>query len=338
VVDSEQFREGGVHVGSLVQTAEFGSVGRRRGRSRFGAAVPFPLEQIETPGLDGTEARVRLVNWGHRAALVASDGTLVDVERASGGRFPSDPMTAILRWSELSELSEPWIAEGGGAVVDPVELGPCVPRPSKVFGIGLNYREHAVETGLALPERPLIFAKFPSCLTGPAATVELRGDTVDWEVELVVVIGPGGRDIPAESARRHIAGYCVGQDLSDRTVQNAGQRPQFTMGKSFDGYGPIGPALVSAAAVEHPEDLSIWCELNGERVQDARTSDLLFGVPELVERISSVCTLVPGDLIFTGTPSGVGLGRTPPRFLAPGDVLVSGIEGIGQITTRFTAG
>lgn len=281
---------------------------------------------------------MRLVNWGHRAALVASDGTLVDVERASGGRFPSDPMTAILRWSELSELSEPWIAEGGGAVVDPVELGPCVPRPSKVFGIGLNYREHAVETGLALPERPLIFAKFPSCLTGPAATVELRGDTVDWEVELVVVIGPGGRDIPAESARRHIAGYCVGQDLSDRTVQNAGQRPQFTMGKSFDGYGPIGPALVSAAAVEHPEDLSIWCELNGERVQDARTSDLLFGVPELVERISSVCTLVPGDLIFTGTPSGVGLGRTPPRFLAPGDVLVSGIEGIGQITTRFTAG
>jgi len=222
--------------------------------------------------------------------------------------------------------------------VDPVELGPCVPRPSKVFGIGLNYREHAVETGLALPERPLIFAKFPSCLTGPAATVELRGDTVDWEVELVVVIGPGGRDIPAESARRHIAGYCVGQDLSDRTVQNAGQRPQFTMGKSFDGYGPIGPALVSAAAIEHPEDLSIWCELNGERVQDARTSDLLFGVAELIERISSVCTLVPGDLIFTGTPSGVGLGRTPPRFLAPGDVLVSGIEGIGQITTRFTAG
>lgn len=281
---------------------------------------------------------MRLVNWGHRAAIVAEDGTLVDVERASGGRFPSDPMVAVQRWSELGELALPWIAAGGGAVVDPVELGPCVPRPSKVLGIGLNYRDHAAETGMELPEAPLVFAKFPSCLTGPDATVELRGTTVDWEVELVVVIGPGGRDIPAESASRHIAGYCVGQDLSDRTVQNAGQRPQFTMGKSYDGYGPIGPALVSADVVDDPADLAIWCELNGERVQDARTSDLIFGVPELIERVSAVCTLQPGDLIFTGTPSGVGLGRTPPRFLSPGDVLVSGIEGIGQITTRFTAG
>jgi len=281
---------------------------------------------------------VRLVNWGHRAAVVAEDGTLVDVERASEGRFPSDPMVAVQRLSELTELAAPWIAAGGGALVDPVELGPCVPRPSKVFGIGLNYREHAAETGRALPSEPLVFAKFPSCLTGPAATVELRGDTVDWEVELVVVIGPGGRDIPAERALRHVAGYCVGQDLSDRTRQSAGERPQFSLAKSSDGYGPIGPALVSADAAGNAADLGIWCELNGERVQDSRTSDLLFTVPELIEHISAVCTLAPGDLIFTGTPSGVGLGRTPPRFLAPGDLLVSGIEGIGQITTRFTAG
>ena len=281
---------------------------------------------------------LRLVNWGHRAAIVAEDGTLIDLERVSGGRFSSDPMSAINRWSELAELAPEWIAAGGGSMVDPVELGPCVPRPSKVFGIGLNYRAHAAETGREPPTEPLVFTKFPSCLTGPAATVELRGDTVDWEVELVVVIGPGGRDIAAEDAHRHIIGYCVGQDLSDRTSQRAGAQPQFSMAKSYDGYGPIGPALVSADAVTDPEDLAIHCELNGDRVQDARTSDLIFGVAELVERLSAVCTLVPGDLIFTGTPAGVGIGRTPPMYLSPGDVLVSTIDGIGQITTRFTNG
>lgn len=302
------------------------------------SAVQDGASTNETESEERESMALRLVNWGHRAAIVGEDGTLIDLERVSGGRFASDPMGALHRWSELSELAEPWIAAGGGELVDPVELGPCVPRPTKVFGIGLNYRAHAEETGRGVPTEPLVFAKFPNCLTGPAATVELRGDRVDWEVELVVVIGPGGRDIAAEHAGRHIAGYCVGQDLSDRTVQNAGERPQFSMGKSYDGYGPIGPALVSASAVGDPEDLAIWCELNGERVQEARTSDLVFGVHELIERISAVCTLNPGDLIFTGTPSGVGVGRTPQRFLSPGDVLESGIDGIGRITTRFTAG
>lgn len=277
---------------------------------------------------------LRLANHAGRAALLLGDDQVVDVERASGGKFTPNPMDAISRWDDLREWVENADLTTAAERLDPTALGPCVPRPSKVFAIGLNYRSHAEESGMPLPTSPLVFTKFPSCLAGPTADVVLSGPAVDWEVELVAVIGRGGRDIPEDSALDHVAGYCVGQDFSDRMVQMAGTPPQFSMGKSFDSFGPIGPAVVSLDALDDPNDLALWCEVNGERMQDSRTSDLIFGVPELVAYLSSVCTLEPGDLIFTGTPAGVGAGRAPARFLTAGDVVVSGIEGLGTLTNR----
>jgi 2-keto-4-pentenoate hydratase/2-oxohepta-3-ene-1,7-dioic acid hydratase in catechol pathway len=189
-----------------------------------------------------------------------------------------------------------------------------------------------------VPETPVVFTKFPSCLVGPRADVALSSGFVDWEVELVVVIGRRGRRIPERHALDHVAGFCVGQDISDRRVQFAGKRPQFSMGKSFDSFGPIGPALVSLDVFPDPGDLALKCDVAGERMQEARTSDMIFPVPELIAYLSSVCTLEPGDLIFTGTPSGVGSTRNPRRYLAVGDEIVSSIEHIGAMVNRCVAG
>ncbi|HVM10541.1 MAG TPA: fumarylacetoacetate hydrolase family protein [Acidimicrobiales bacterium] len=272
----------------------------------------------------------RFLNVGGRAAIEL-DGLAVDVERASGGRFSSDPMDALRRWNELVEWASRAEADDGSAAVDPASLGPVVPRPSKVFGVALNYRKHAEETGAQVPDQPSVFTKFPNCLTGPTADVVIPSDFVDWEVELVAVIGQGGSRIPESKALEHVAGYCVGQDYSERRVQMAGTRPQFSLAKSYDTFGPIGPALVTLDGFGDPDDVPLWCEVNGERVQDSSTADLIFSVPVLVSYLSDICTLEPGDLIFTGTPSGVGVARTPPRFLAEGDVVVSGIDAIGEL-------
>ncbi len=278
---------------------------------------------------------VRLVNLDGRAGLLVG-GRVVDVEALSGGGLPADPMAVIGRWPELAALAER-AGDADGEPFDPAALGPCVPRPQKVFGIALNYRSHAEETGAELPPAPSVFTKFPSCLAGPASVVALPSAFVDWEAELVVVIGRGGRDISEGAARDHVAGYCIGQDFSERRVQTAGPRPQFSLGKSYDTFGPIGPAVVSLDVFDDPDDLAIWCEVDGERVQDGRTSDLIFPVATLVSYLSGICTLAPGDLIFTGTPSGVGVARQPPRFLAPGQVVRTGIEGLGTMTNVAVA-
>ena len=279
-----------------------------------------------------------LANWNGRAALAGPDGGLVDLERRSDGRFGSDPMDAIRRWDELRDIAADWLDDRGEPVSDG-ELGPCVPRPAKVFAIGLNYTDHIAEMGHEVPTAPVVFTKFPSCLTGPGAVVELSGDTVDWEVELVVVIGRAGRRIEPAAALSHVAGYTIGQDLSDRTVQRRGNPPQFSMAKSFDGYGPLGGVLVDArredGSVDDGSGRSIWSEVNGTRMQDGDTSSMLLDVPTLVHELSQTCTLEPGDIIFTGTPPGVGAGRVPPVFLRAGDELVSGIDGLGTLTTRF---
>jgi 2-keto-4-pentenoate hydratase/2-oxohepta-3-ene-1,7-dioic acid hydratase in catechol pathway len=212
-----------------------------------------------------------------------------------------------------------------------------VPRPSKVFGIGLNYLAHAREAGLEIPKSPLVFTKFPSCIAGPCAEVILSSDRVDYEVELVAVIGRGGHRIPADRALAHVAGYCVGQDISDRKVQFADKPPQFSLGKSYDSYGPIGPAIVSLDHFTDPDDLRLTCQIAGERMQDGRTSDMIFPVAHLVSFLSGVCTLAPGDLIFTGTPAGVGAARKPPRYLAPGEIVESRIEGVGSLRNRCVA-
>ncbi|GBD25130.1 Ureidoglycolate lyase [bacterium HR30] len=273
---------------------------------------------------------VRLINRAGRACLWLDTG-FIDLEHGSQGRFPSDPMEAIGRWFEIAEWGAglaPGAAEG--PVIEE-QLGPPVPRPSKVFAIGLNYRDHAAEAGLPIPEVPLVFTKFPNCLVGPRHAVELSSDYVDWEVELVVVIGRRGRAIRAKEAADYIAGYTVGQDISDRKAQFAGNPPQFSMGKSYDTFGPIGPAVVSQDAFADPNDLRLTCEVSGEMMQDSRTREMIFPVPELIEFLSRRCTLEAGDLIFTGTPAGVGSTRKPRRYLRPGDVIRSWIEGIGVL-------
>jgi 2-keto-4-pentenoate hydratase/2-oxohepta-3-ene-1,7-dioic acid hydratase in catechol pathway len=272
---------------------------------------------------------MRVANLNGRLALLG-DGGAIDVERASGGRFGADPQAVYERWDDF--LAWAWDAHGA-APYDAAELGAPVPRPRQVFALGLNYAMHAREAGHELPPMPLTFTKFPSCIAGPYEDVEVATPRVDWEVELVAVIGR--RAWRATEGWAHVAGLTVGQDLSARDVQMAGSPPQFSLGKSFPGFGPTGPWVVTPP--ENGDDLAISCAVNGETVQSDRTSSMLFGMAEIVERLSAICPLLPGDLIFTGTPAGVGNRMDPPRYLAPGDELVSTIEGIGSITTRFTA-
>jgi 2-keto-4-pentenoate hydratase/2-oxohepta-3-ene-1,7-dioic acid hydratase in catechol pathway len=275
----------------------------------------------------------RLVNAGGRAGLDVG-GAVVDVERGSAGRFGADPMAVFARWDQFRDWAAGVAAGAGDGPLDESALGPCVPRPAKVFGIGLNYRSHAAEAKLELPKQPLVFTKFPNCLVGPRADVVLTSERVDYEVELVVVIGRGGRHLGETRALDHVAGYCVGQDISDRALQFADKPPQFSMGKSADSFGPIGPAVVSLDAFADPDDLPLWCEVSGERLQEDRTSQMIFPVAELVAYLSRFCTLEPGDLVFTGTPAGVGSTRDPRRYLAAGDVIASGIGGIGELRNR----
>jgi len=253
-----------------------------------------------------------LVNLGGRAGLRRGD-RMIDVASASKGRLSTDPMEVLRHWGDFRSWAAGLPSDVDSAPVDESKLGPPVPSPQKIFGVGLNYTDHAEEAGLELPKEPLIFTKFPNCLVGPRADVHLTSDRVDYEVELVVVLGKGGRSITEGSALSHVAGYCVGQDISDRRMQFAGKPPQFSMGKSADTFGPIGPGVVPLDELSDPNDLGISCEVSGERRQDARTNLMVFPVPELVAWLSRHCTLVPGDLIFTGTPAGAvpGLRNQP---------------------------
>jgi 2-keto-4-pentenoate hydratase/2-oxohepta-3-ene-1,7-dioic acid hydratase in catechol pathway len=280
---------------------------------------------------------VRLANLDGRATLLV-DGGVVYVERASNGRFGADPMDALGRWDGFAEWARGRRAGDAQAALDEARLGPPVPRPAKVFAIGVNYRGHVEEAKMELPKSPMVFTKFPSCLVGPRADVELWSAFVDWEVELVVAIGRGGRRIPAAQAFAHVAGYTAGQDISDRMLQFSDRPPQFCLGKSIDTYGPTGPALVALDAFRDPNDVALTCDVDGVRMQDARTSDMIFSVAELIGYLSARCTLAPGDLIFTGTPAGVGSTRDPRRYLQPSEVVTSSVEGIGTLVNRCVSG
>ena len=273
----------------------------------------------------------RLANVDGRAVLVRG-GDYYDLEKCSGGTLGSDPMAALHSLRELSALSEGLSAETPTGRIDEATLGPPVPRPRSCFGIGLNYRNHAEEGNMPIPDVPLVFTKFPSCIVGPSADVPLRSGAVDYEGELVAVIGPGGRDIAVEDGWKHVAGLCVGQDISDRAVQFASAPPQFSLGKSFDGFGPIGPVLVSPDELEDPTRLALVTEVNGEVRQQDSTGDLIFDVPTLVSYLSHITTLAPGDLIFTGTPGGVGVAQG--KVLEDGDLIRTSIEGLGTLTNR----
>jgi len=265
-----------------------------------------------------------------RAVLVVG-GMVADIASASGGRFGPDPMSIYEAWADFVVFAATVTA--GTSPLDMDSLGCPVPRPRQVFAIGLNYRSHAEESGMAVPAVPATFTKFPACLAGPFDDIEIHGDTVDWEAELVAVVGHRADRVPETDAWHHIAGLTVGQDISDRTLQFAAGS-QFSLGKSRRGYGPIGPWVVSPDEVPDRDDLALGCSVDGDTVQAARTSELIFSVPRLVAELSAVCPLLPGDLIFTGTPAGVGITRQPARFLQPGSVLVSWIEGIGKITNH----
>jgi len=274
---------------------------------------------------------LRLVNQGGRLGIEV-DGSFIDVATRSDRRFSSDPMSAFEVWDDLRDWASTQSASERDPKIEFAELGPPVPAPTQVFAIGLNYKDHAEEAGLPLPKSPMVFTKFPSCVVGPGAQVPLTSDRVDWEIEQVVVIGKEANAVPASEAWDFVAGFCAGQDISDRRLQFSDKPPQFSLGKSARAFGPIGPALVSLDEFSDPDELVLRCWVAGELMQESTTANLVFPVSQLIEYISRYCPLLPGDLIFTGTPGGVGSVRDPRRYLAVGETIESEIEGIGRLS------
>jgi 2-keto-4-pentenoate hydratase/2-oxohepta-3-ene-1,7-dioic acid hydratase in catechol pathway len=281
---------------------------------------------------------MRLANVDGRAVLVTGEQAGIDIAVASDGRFGPDPADLYLRWDEfLAWASAPGETPAAHTTFDDTALGPPSPRPRQVVAIGLNYGSHAAESGFERPSgMPPVFTKFPSSLAGAHTTVTLPpGGNTDWEVELVVVIGRETHRITESEAWSAVAGISVGQDISERVSQLAGPAPQFSLGKSFPGFAPVGPVLVTPDELDDPDDLELGCAIDGETVQLGRTKDLIFPVPALLAGLSRTLRLHPGDLVFTGTPDGVGLARDPQRFLQAGQELVSWVEGVGKIRQRF---
>ena len=270
---------------------------------------------------------MKIATAAGRAVIVIGDAT-VDIATASEGCFGPDMMSVLENWREFCDFAVN-ITEGTDAL-NMAALQQPVSAPRQVFAIGLNYRQHAEEAGMEVPEVPATFTKFASSLSGPFDDIPIVGSSVDWEVELVAIVGQQADNVSVDDAWSYVAGLTVGQDISDRKLQMAAGR-QFSLGKSRRGFGPMGPWIVTPDEFENPDDLALGCSVDGEVVQDARSSDLIFNIPTLIAELSSVLTLYPGDVIFTGTPSGVGMACTPPRALAPGNVLETWIEGIGTM-------
>ncbi|MFI6108117.1 fumarylacetoacetate hydrolase family protein [Streptomyces sp. NPDC051310] len=281
---------------------------------------------------------MRTANVNGRLVLVLDDGA-VDVERASDGQFSSDPQAVFERWPEFRAWAATAVAAGHERVAfDERDTGAPVPRPRQVFAVALNYADHVEESAATAPARPAVFTKYPTSLAGPYDTIALPSALVDWEVELVAVIGTRAHRVTAADAWSHIAGLTAGQDLSERRIQLEGPAPQFSLGKSFPGFSPTGPVLVTPDAFADPDDLALGCAVDGETVQESRSSRMIFPIAEQIAWISGICPLLPGDLVFTGTPAGVGGARDPRRFLAPGEELHSWIEGVGELRNPLIAG
>ena len=284
---------------------------------------------------------MRLVTYqspsGPRVAGVR-DGECVDLN-ATDVRVPACTKALLAQGPEGLARAADAVAMGDPLAQEGIKLVAPVPSPEKVICVGLNYADHARESGLEPPAEPVLFNKFPSAVTGNWQPVVLPrlSKEVDYEAELVVVIGTGGRHIPEQKARAHIAAYCCGNDVSARDWQLRKPGGQWLMGKSFDTFAPIGPALVTADEIPEPGDLKIQLRLNGQLMQDSSTAELIFSVEELISYISGVCTLSPGDLIFTGTPPGVGFARKPPVFLKPGDTVEIEIEKLGVLRNPVVA-
>lgn len=238
--------------------------------------------------------------------------------------FTNNGLARLQEWLHANE-------ENLNEIPDGTRLGSPIARPSKIICIGLNYRMHAIESGMPVPEVPIIFMKATSSLCGPYDPILIPKNSVktDWEVELAVVIGKRAKYVSKENAMEYVAGYCVHNDVSERDFQ-LHHGGQWVKGKSADNFAPLGPVLVTKTEIQDPHNLRLWLKLNGKMLQDSNTSDLVFDIPELIEHLSQYMTLLPGDVISTGTPAGVGLGLTPPTYLKDGDVVELGIEGLGE--------
>ncbi len=217
-----------------------------------------------------------------------------------------------------------------------LRLGACVGQVGKCIAVGLNYADHAAEAGMPVPPEPVVFAKWTSCLCGPDDPVQIPRGSVktDWEVELAVVIGQGGRYIAESDAVQHVAGYCVMNDVSERDYQ-LNRSGTWDKGKGFDSFGPLGPWLVTADEVPDPQRLALWLEVDGQRMQNGNTATMVYPVPFLISYLSQFMSLQPGDVISTGTPPGVGMGCKPPVFLRAGQTMRLGVEGLG-VQTQIT--
>lgn len=244
------------------------------------------------------------------------DGTMIDL---------------IARWDEVKDDLVTRAAAGGGVPLASVRLEAPIQRPGKIFAIGLNYADHIAESNMGTPERQVWFTKAQTSVNGPFDPIEIaRGTaTCDYEVELVAIVGKGGKHIAAADAPAAIFGYCVGNDVTERMWQHAG--PQWSLGKSFDTHAPMGPWIVTADEVGDPHALGIRCFVNGEKRQDSNTAHLVFDIWQQVEHLSTGMTLEPGDVLFTGTPGGIGAAMNPRRFLQPGDVVRCEIDTLGHI-------
>jgi len=284
---------------------------------------------------------VRLITYqrdaGPRVAGLR-DGQAVDLNRADPA-VPACIKALLAQGPEGLAHARQALAAGRPVPLETLRLLPLVPRPEKVICVGLNYADHARESRLPVPAEPVFFAKFSSAVLAPGGPIVLPklSHEVDYEAELVVVIGRGGRHIPEAQVRQHIAGYCCGNDVSARDWQLRKPGGQWLLGKSFDTFAPFGPALVTADEVPNPNSLPIQLRLNGRVIQQSYTSQLIFPVENLLSYVAGVCTRVPGDVIFTGTPSGVGMGRQPPGWLHPGDVLEVESERLGILRNPVVA-
>jgi len=224
-----------------------------------------------------------------------------------------------------------------GHRLDDVRILAPLPNPPRIFAIGLNYREHATESGLTLPDYPVVFFKLQTGIVGPGDAIVLPSNSrePDYEAELAFIIGKGGFRIDAAEWREHVYGYTIINDVSARDIQRS--TTQWSMSKSFPTFCPMGPAIVTADEIEDPHNLAIGLSINGEVMQNSRTDQLVFGVPALIEYLSSITPLLPGDIVSTGTPSGVGMGRKPPRWLRNGDTVKVTVEGLGELTNPVVA-
>ncbi|MCY2961892.1 MAG: fumarylacetoacetate hydrolase family protein [Planctomycetota bacterium] len=280
---------------------------------------------------------MRLARFGpagrERPCVLLADGTRVDCSGfgLDWGEwfFESDGLPRLEAWLDQHAARAPRVDPG-------VRVGPPIARPSKIVGLGLNYSDHAAEMGVAIPKEPVLFQKSSSALCGPEDDLPApRGATkLDWEVELAVVIGRRAANVERDRALEHVFGYTLACDYSERAWQKE-RGGQFTKGKSHDGFAPLGPFLLTAGELADPQRVGLWLTVNGETRQRGSTRDMIFGVAEIVSYVSQFMTLLPGDVITTGTPAGVGLGAHPPRFLVPGDVVELGADGLGRQRQRI---